>query len=155
MSAILTELPKPSSSNIHVPTSERVKDRQRAKAKTDSNVLTIQTLVGLAGRTKANTLAAENLERVPITRTSPPVKITIIMMETQAHNDPVDPGSDDGEEALGYDDDKENDTFSSCLALDDVTVFEAAELDAIALLADTWDDNLDPEVSAQLVPASA
>ena len=30
-----------------------------------------------------------------------------------------------------------NDTFSSYVALDDVTVFEAAELDAIALLADT------------------
>ena len=49
----------------------------------------------------------------------------------QAHNDPVDPGSDDGEEALDYDDDDENDTLSSYVALDDVTVFEAAELDAI------------------------
>ena len=55
----------------------------------------------------------------------------------QAHNDPVDPGSDDGEEALDYDDDEENETFSSYVALDDVTVFEAAESDAIALLADT------------------
>ena len=42
----------------------------------------------------------------------------------------------------------EYDTFSSYVALDDFTVFEAAELDAIALLADTWDNNLDPEVSA-------
>ena len=42
-----------------------------------------------------------------------------------------------------------------CWSLDDVTVFEAAELDAIALLADTWDTDLDPEVSAQLVQASA
>ena len=58
------------------------------------------------------------------------------------------------EEALD-DDDEENDTFSSCVALDDVTVFEAAELDAIALLADTWDNDLDPDVSAQLVQASA
>ena len=39
--------------------------------------------------------------------------------------------------------------------MDDVTLFEAAELDAIALLADTWNDDLDPEVSAQLVQASA
>ena len=31
----------------------------------------------------------------------------------QAHNDPVDPGNDDGEEALDHDDDEENDTFSS------------------------------------------
>ena len=74
----------------------------------------------------------------------------------QDHNDPVDPGSDDGEEAPDYDDeDEENDTFSSCVALDDVSVFEAAELDAIALLADAWNDDLDPEASAQLVQASA
>ena len=70
-------------------------------------------------------------------------------------NDPVDTGSDDREEAADYYDDEGNDTFSSYLALDDVTVFEAAELDAIALLADTWNDDLDPEVSAQLVQASA
>ena len=75
----------------------------------------------------------------------------------QVHNDPVDPGSDDGEEALDDDDDdeEENDTFTSYVALDDVIVVEAAELDAIALLADTWDNGLDPEVSAQLVQASA
>ena len=45
-------------------------------------------------------------------------------------------------------------TFSSYVALDDVTVVKAAELDAIALLADTWDNDLDPEVSAQLVQAN-
>ena len=72
-----------------------------------------------------------------------------------ADNDPVDPRSEDGEEALDNDDDEENDTFSSYVALDDATVFEAAELDAVALLADTWGDNLDPKVSAQLVQASA
>ena len=38
--------------------------------------------------------------------------------------------------------------FSSYVAQNDVTVFEAAELD-------TWNDDLDPEVSAQLVQASA
>ena len=37
------------------------------------------------------------------------------------------------------------DTFPSYVALDDVTVLEAAELDAIALLADTRDNGLDPE----------
>ena len=73
----------------------------------------------------------------------------------QAHSDPVDPGSDDGEEAPYYDDDEENDTCSSYVARNDVTVFEAAELDAIALLADAWNDDLDPEVRAQLVQASA
>ena len=72
----------------------------------------------------------------------------------QAHDDPVDSGSDDGEEALD-DDDEEHDTFSSYVALEDVTVFEVAELDAIALLADTWDNDLGPEVSAHLVQASA
>ena len=77
----MTELPKLSSSNIRVFTSVRVKDERRAKAKTDSNVLTIQTLVGFAEKAKVNTLAAENLERVPTTRTSLPLKITIIMMK--------------------------------------------------------------------------
>ena len=74
----------------------------------------------------------------------------------QAHNDPVDPGSDDGEEALddADDDDEKNDTLSSYVALDDVIVFEAAELGTIALLADTWDNNLDPEVSKCTTGAS-
>ena len=44
----------------------------------------------------------------------------------QTHRDPVDPGSDDGEEWM-----------------------------RLLLFADTWDDDLDPEVSAQLVQASA
>ena len=73
----------------------------------------------------------------------------------RAHNDPVDPGSDDGEEAPDYDDDEENDTLSSHIALNDVTMYEAAELDAIALLANTWNNDLGPEVGAQLVEASA
>ena len=73
----------------------------------------------------------------------------------QAHDDPVDPGSDDGEEPLDDDDDdEENDTFSSYVPLDDATVFEAAKFDAIALLADTQNDDLDPEVSAQWVQAN-
>ena len=71
----------------------------------------------------------------------------------RAHNDPADPGSDVGEEALDCANDEENDTFSSYVALDDVSVFGAAELDASALLADAWDNDLDPEVSAQLVQA--
>ena len=52
------------------------------------------------------------------------------------------------------DDDDEETRFLSYVALDDVSVFEAAELDQIALLADTWNNGLDPEVSAQLVQAS-
>ena len=50
---------------------------------------------------------------------------------------------------------RKNDTLYLYVALDDVTLFEAAELDAIALLADTGNDDLDPEVSAQLVQVSA
>ena len=73
----------------------------------------------------------------------------------QAHNDPVGPGSDGGEEALDYDYDEENDTSSSYVALDDVTVFEAAELDLFALLADTWDNDIDLKLGAQLVQACA
>ena len=76
-----------------------------------------------------------------ITRTSPDESANAY----QAHNDPVDPGSDDGEEAPDYDDDEENETLSSYIALDDVTIYGAAELDAIALLADAWNDDLDPE----------
>ena len=72
----------------------------------------------------------------------------------QAHNDPVDPGSGDGGEILNDDDDEGNDTVSSYLALDDVTVLEAAELGAVALLADTSDNDLDQEVSAQVVQAN-
>ena len=75
--------------------------------------------------------------------------------DAKAHSDPFDFGSDDGEEFLHDDDDEENETFSSYVALDDVTVLAAAELDAVALLADTWDYDLDPEVSAQRVQASA
>ena len=157
----LRELPKLSSSNIRENISERIKDERKAMAKTDSNASTIRTLSLVPRKmAKASTLAAENPERVPITRSSPPLRITMITtMKTwvklqnayQAHNDPVDPGSDDGEEALRTDvDDEENATFSSYVELDDVTVFEAAELDAIALLADTWNDDLDPEASAQL-----
>ena len=74
--AILTELLTPSSFNIHVSISEKVKDEQRPKAKTDSNVLIIQAFVGFADKAKANTLASGNLEQVLITRTSLPLKIT-------------------------------------------------------------------------------
>ena len=41
----------------------------------------------------------------------------------KAHNDPLDPASDDGEEVPDHDDDEENDTLYSYVALDDVTVF--------------------------------
>ena len=123
---------------------------------------TIQTLVGFAERARANTVTSENLEQVPITRATLPLKIAIMMttrLNPQMPNTHttirLTLGSDDGEEPLDDDDDdEENDTFSSYVPLDDATVFEAAELDAIALPADTWNDDLDPEVSAQLVQAN-
>ena len=72
----------------------------------------------------------------------------------RAHHDPVNPGSDVGEEALDCEGDKKYDMFSSSITLDDASVFEAAELDGMALLADTWDNDLDPELSAHLVQAN-
>ena len=72
----------------------------------------------------------------------------------QAHNDPVEPDTDDGDEALDDNDDEETTRFL-CVALDDVTFYETAELDAIALLDDTWDSDLDPEVSVQQEQVSA
>ena len=49
--------------------------------------------------------------------------------------------------------DEKYDTSGSCTAVDTVTATEAAELDAIALLAGTWDVDLtsDSDMSAQLV----
>ena len=72
----------------------------------------------------------------------------------RAHNDPVNLGSEVGKEALDCEDDKKYDMFSSFFTLDDASIFVAAELDAIALLADTWDNDLAPEVSVQLVQAN-
>ena len=44
--------------------------------------------------------------------------------------------------------------FTSYVTLDDVSLLEAVEFDAIAHLAHTWDNDLDPEVSVQLVQAN-
>ena len=83
---------------------------QRAKAETGSNVETIQTLVGFAEKARANTLAAKNLEQVPITRTLLPSSVGDYDYDDdmndpadayQSHNDPVDPGSDDGGRSSG------------------------------------------------------
>ena len=90
-------------------------------------MLIIQTLVGSAEKAKASTLAAESPERVLITRTSPPLRKTITTamktwMNLQTLIKPtVDPRCDDGEETPDYDDDEENETLSSYIALDDVT----------------------------------
>ena len=117
--------------------------------------MTIQTLVGFAEKTKGKDTGSGKSEASAHHANLTSVEDYVYYDEDvdesansyQAHNDPVDPRSDDGEEALDDDKDEECDMFSSYAALDDVTVFEAAELDAIAPLADTWNDNLDPEVS--------
>ena len=55
----------------------------------------------------------------------------------RAHYDSVNPGSEIVEDALDCEHCKKYDMFSSYVTLDDASIFEAAELDAIALLADT------------------
>ena len=72
LNAILKELLTPLSFNIHVFISEKARNERTATAKTGSNVETVQTIVGFAEKARANTLAAENLEQVPIGRTSMP-----------------------------------------------------------------------------------
>ena len=161
--AILTDMPKLSSSNIHVFTFVRVKDEQRGKGKDGFKRVDNSNTRWFGGKGKgkhigsgifgasahhANLTSVEDYDWYDEGEDDS-------ANANQARNDPVDPGSDDGEEALDNDDDEENDLSSSFVALDDVTVFEAAELDATALLADTWDDIFDPQVSAQMVQASA
>ena len=158
---ILTVLLTPSSFNIHVCISVKVRDERRAKAKTGSYVETISNTRWFRGKGKGKHTgrgkygaSAHYANFTPVEDYDYDGDVNKPADAYQAHNDPVDPGSDDGEEALDDDDDEENDTFSPYVALDGVAVFEAAELDAIALLADTWDNDLDPEVSAQLVPSA-
>ena len=149
--AILTELQTPSSFNIHVSISEKVKDEQRAKATRGSNVLTVSNTRWFCGKCKGNHTGSEKSGSSAYYANFTSVEdydydddMNESANACQAHNNPVDPGSDDGEDALHYDDDEENDKFSSCVALDVVTLFAAADLDAIA-----------PDLSAQLVQASA
>ena len=55
MNVILTELLTPSSINMYVFISEKVRDERSAKAKTGSNVETLQILVGFAEEARAKT----------------------------------------------------------------------------------------------------
>ena len=68
----------------------------------------------------------------------------------RAHSDPSDLGGDGRQEVPGWAVYEKNDTFSPYDAPDDVYTLEASGLDVIAPLADRQDDDLDPEVSAQL-----
>ena len=150
--AVLTELPELSSSNIHETIFERVKDERRAEAKTDSKRFDNSNTRWFRGRGKGKHIGSGNsgasAHHANLTSAEDYDYCDEDMDESanayEAHNDPVDPGSDDGAEAPDYDDDEEDDAFSAYVALDDVTVFEAAELDVIALLAQTCDE-LDPE----------
>ena len=95
--ATLTDLPKLSPSNIHELTSVRVKDERTGKGK-DGFKRVDNSVAGFAGKVRAKTLAAEHLERVPITRTSISVEdydfydedMKKIANAYQAHIDPVD-----------------------------------------------------------------
>ena len=105
---------------------------------------------------KGKHTGSENMEQVLIAQTLLPLKITILMTTRSGKQMLIKPTMTQWipeamtEKKLRI----TIDTFSSSVALDDVSVFEATELDAIALLADTWDNDLDPEVSAQLVRAN-
>ena len=74
----------------------------------------------------------------------------------QAHNDPAGRDSDDGDD-VQHEHDDEHDTSKSYIAVDTANANEAAELHAMAPLADTWDVHFmsDPEQTAQLVQANA
>ena len=107
-------------SYIHGSISARIKDERRAKAKTDPNVLIVRTLVGFAekgrskhpGSGKSGTSAHHaNLTSVEDYDYYYDEDIDESANSSQAHNDPFDPRSDDGEEAPDYDGEEENDTF--------------------------------------------
>ena len=114
-------------------------------------MLTIQTLVGFAEMAKASTLAADNLERVRITRISFPLQ-----MKTRMNlHTPIKPTMTQLTAEAMTEKKFWTMMMTKKLALDAVTAFEAVELDAIALLAETWRDNIDPVASRQLVQSSA
>ena len=75
-----TELPKPSSiKNPRIHLREKSETCEGKSQRRVKNVETIQTLVGFAEKARANTPTAENLEQVPITRTTRQLKISIRM----------------------------------------------------------------------------
>ena len=99
MNAILTKLRKLSSFNVNVFTFENAANARRERANTESTLTATKTFVGF--RRKANTLAMENWEQVPITRTSL--------------------------EALDCEEYKKYDMFPSFFTLDDASIFEAKD----------------------------
>ena len=107
-------------------------------------MLTIQTLVGFAEKAKVNTLAAERVgasaHHANLTSVEDYDYYDEDMDESanahQAHNE-LTPEAMTEKKFWTMMMTRKTDTFSSYVALDDVTVFEAAELDANALLAHT------------------
>ena len=131
MNVILTELQMPQHST---PPFSSPRKSETCEGKRQRRIQTwrqFKTLVGFAERARANTVKSENLQQVPITRATLPLKIAIMMTTRLNPQMPIKHttirltlGSEDGEEPLDDDDgDEENDTFSSYVPLDDATVF--------------------------------
>ena len=118
---------------IHLRESQkRVKEKRQRRS---SNVETNSNTLWFRGKGKGkNTVTSENLEQVPITRATLPLKIAIMMTTRLNPQMPIKHttirlthGSDDGEEPLDDDaGDEENDKFSPYVPLDDVTVFRGS-----------------------------
>ena len=126
MNVILTKLLKPSLFNIQVFISEKVSDERGDTPNTrwfrgkDKGKHTNSGKSGTSAH-YANYTPVEDYDYGDDT-TEPADAY-------QADKDPVDTGIDEGEEILDDVDDEENDTFSLYVALDDVTILEAAELE--------------------------
>ena len=145
MNVILTKLLKPSLFNIQVFISEKVSDE---RGDTPNNCWFRGKDKGKHTNSGKSGTSAHYANYTPVEDFHYGDDTTEPADAYQADKDPVDT------EILDDVDDEENDTFSSYVALDDVTILEAAELDEISLLADTRDNELDPDVSAQLVQAN-
>ena len=152
----MTESHTPWSFNVHIFISERIGDERKGKGKDVSNVEIVRTLVGFRGNDKGKHTGNGKSEGSVFSPTSLALMITIMMttrlnpqtrtkLTTIQLTLEVTTKSKPWTSMM-----KEHDTFSSNVALHGVTAFEAAELDAIALLTDTWDKYLDPDRSAQL-----
>ena len=141
--------------NIHVPISE--KDERRARAKTAPNmensytrwfrgkVKGKHTVNGKSGASAyyGNFTSADDCDHDE--------NVQEPADADQAHNDRLNLEVTTGKKLWTMIMVWKNHTFSSYVALDDVTAYEAAALDAIA----RFGNDLDPEVSAQLIQANA
>ena len=144
--ATLTELPKPSSSNIA--RSHHLRDRQR-RAKGDG-FKRIQTLVGF--RRKVNTLAAENLERTSVQdydyfdedkmNLQTPIKPTMPQLTLEAMTK---------KKLWTMMITRKKTRFLRMLPWMMLLFSRQLNWTRLLFLADTWNDDIDPDVSAHLV----